>query len=237
MKKVVIICALITITYGLCAAQGVSIMLHTGVGTFAMKKQKDLQQEVRGSTMPWRPVHKFPPYWIYGGSLSIQLNSQFGVSAYAEYGSTGGTLNYTDYSGSVQFDQLLRYMQGGIGMFLQINLSDKWPLFATSHLLVGKTKETVSSTLRLGNSTEHESIQLHALNFSFRPGLMMQHRVKTFLFQANLGMEIQLPGKLQNEDGNSLVLQNREEVNAQWSGLRATLGVGLLLGKNKKAED
>lgn len=234
MKRIVIIFTLITLTYGICAAQKISVMFHMGAGTFAMKTQKKLQEDVRGETIPWRPVHEFPPYWIYAGSLSYNFSSEFGVSAYFEYGSTGGTLHYADYSGSVQFDQLLRYAQGGVGTFVQINRSEKWPLFATAHLLMGRTKEIVSYTLHAGRAKEEERVNLQAINLGVRPGIMMQHRMNAFVFQGNVGLEIQLPGKLENSDGNYLVLQNGDEVNAQWSGLRATLGVGLLLGKNKE---
>jgi hypothetical protein len=35
---------------------------------------------------------------------------------------------------------------------------------------------------------------------------MMQHTLNAFLFQGNLGMEIQVPGKVVNDIGNRLYL-------------------------------
>lgn len=233
MKKIVTICVLLSLTYGICAAQKANVMFHVGGGTFAMKTQKQLQKDVRGNVLPWRPVHEFPPYWIFGGSVSYNFSPRFGASAYFEYGSTGGTLHYSDYSGSVRFDQLLRYTEWGAGVFVQINRSTTWPLYGTGHFLIANTKETVSSSLHAGGLKEEFSEKLQAAGFGLRPGLMMQHRLNAFVFQANIGMEIHFPGELETDKGNSLYLQNGDLVNAQWSGLRATLGVGLLLGKKK----
>ena len=235
MKKLLTICVLVISTYGICAAQKINVMFHMGAGTFSMKTQKQLQQDVRESVIPWRPVHEFEPYWIYGGSLSFNINPRVGVSAYFEYGSTGGTLHYSDYSGSARFDQLLRYKEWGVGSFLQINRSERWPLFVTGHILLAYTRETVSYSVHLGATEEGLSEQLRSTSFGLRPGVMMRHRLKAFVFQGNMGMEVHFPGELANIDGNGFSLQNGNAVNAQWSGLRATLGVGLTLGKKKAA--
>jgi hypothetical protein len=236
MKKHVLVCALIILLSSYGFAQEVSVMFNMGIGTFRMKTQKELQDDLRGSQIPWRPVHKFPPYWTYGGSVSLHTNQRFGTSLSVEFGSTGGTLHYADYSGTARTDQLLKYTQVGVGTFFQVNKSETWPLFVTAQMSISRTKENISYAITVGDATDKDSEDFHSLNIGLRPGLMLHRRLNSFLFQANFGLEMQVPGRLETDGGTSLQQKNGDNVYAQWSGLRAGLGVGLILGKKKEKE-
>lgn len=236
MTKLAIFCTLIALSSGHGFAQEVSAMFNMGAGTFRMKTQREFQNEFRGSVIPWRPVHKFPPYWISGGSVSWHVSPSVGVVLSLELGSTGGTLHYADYSGSARMDQLLKYTQWGIGSFVQINQSEIWPLFATAHLSISRTKQSVSYVITVADVVEKDREDFRSTNLGLRPGLMLQRRLNSFLFQANLGLEMQFPGRLETEDGSPFVGVNGDSVSAQWSGLRGSLGVGLMLVKKKEKQ-
>jgi hypothetical protein len=233
MKKVVITSIVIFLASGFMAAQEVSVAFQMGVATYRMKSQKDLQDDFRGQVLPWKPVDEFPPYWIYGGSLSLHLAPRFGTSVSFEYGSTGGKLHYEDYSGSAHFTQRLRYTQFALGMFVQVNRSDRWPIFITVPVSISRTREELSYSVVVGSSKEEDSESFKAINLGIRPGVMMHRRLNAFVFQANLGCELQLPGRLESDGGQILLLENGDNVYAQWSGLRASLGIGLMLSKTK----
>jgi hypothetical protein len=237
MKTTTLLIALFALSAGICRAQ-VDMSFHMGSGTFRMKTQKELQKDFRGSQLPWRTVHKFPPYWIYSGSISYKFHERLGVGAALEYGSTGGTLHYADYSGSVRLDQLLRYVQYSLITYAQVNTSKKWPLFVTVHFSMVNTKEKLNYRITVGNASEQESSNFTSGNFGLRQGLMLQHKVKShILLHGSVGLEMQFPGTLRDKDGVVLVKQDGENVTAQWSGLRASVGVGLILNKTKKVSE
>jgi len=216
-----------------CKGQ-VNVLFHTGTGTYWMKEQKELQEDFRNnSELPWQPVHKFPPYWTFGGSLSFQVLPKFRAGGWMEYGSTGGTLHYADYSGSARLDQLLHYTQFGGFLSLQINKSESWPIFFTSHLSVAKTKESLSYEIIVDTSKDEDSQLFESTSFGFRPGLMTEHKIKVWVFQAGVGMELQIPGVLNSKDGYALTNSEGENVRAQWTGIRAQLGVGFQLNRKR----
>lgn len=231
MKKTLLLFAFLLVAV-LCHGQA-RVLFHMGAGTFRMKAQKDLQEEFR-SDLPWRQVHKFPPYWTYSGSLSFQLLPKFRVGAWIEYGSTGGTLHYADYSGSARLDQLLHYTQYGLFMDYRINKSETWPMFITSHISKVGTKESLSYQIVVGNSIDEELLHFKSSNIGFRPGFMMEHHIKMWVFQASLGIEMQLPGVLYHSDGFALTNNAGDNVYAEWTGMRAQLGVGLRINGKRK---
>lgn len=225
LLSIFIFCCLSTF----CFSQ-VSVLFHTGVGTYRMKEQKELQNEFSKTVLPWRPVHKFPPYWNFGGSLSFPISPKLRTGGWFEFGSTGGTLDYSDYSGSARMDQLLQYTQFGGFLSVHINNSEAWPIFFTSHVSIAKTKANLAYEIIIGTDSEKFSEFFKSTNVGFRPGLMLERKLGALVFQTGLGIEFQLPGILRDtKSGSSLTNNKGENVRAQWSGIRAQIGAGFLI--------
>jgi hypothetical protein len=216
----------------------VNVLFHTGVGTYRMKEQKELQDDFLKSGLPWRPVHEFPPYWNFGGSLSFPISPKLQAGGWIEYGSTGGTLHYADYSGSARLDQLLRYTQFGGFLSVRINTRETWPIYFTSHVSIAKTKENLNYQIIIGTSTDEDSQLYTSTNFGFRPGLMIERTIKAWVFQTSLGIEMQVPGILHNtKTGSPLINNDGDFISAQWAGIRAQFGAGFRLGgKNRQLQ-
>jgi hypothetical protein len=215
-------------------AQYNMLSLKTGLATFNMSHQKTLQGDFKTqSGLPLKVVHKFPPYFTFGGSLTIKLSERAATGFFLDYLSTGGRLHYEDYSGSAVIDQVLKCYQPGVFLQKQVNKSEGWPLFYMSHLFVAFTRESLRSAIVVGTDSDADSFSVKSTNLGFRPGLMLQHKMGSFVLQSSLGYEFHLVGRLNTDDGVALQNYDGDNVTAQWGGLRLGLGVGVVLESKK----
>lgn len=230
--KVKLVACFVLSCIAFASAQNNVVLFRTGIGTYSMKSQKSFQREFRTqSGIPMKNVHDFPPYLTFGFSAGIRTSAASTLGVWMDYCSTGGRLHYKDYSGMARFDQLLKAYQFGVYYQVQINKSRNWPLFATIHNSLIATRLTMTSELVLGKQSQSESLSLRSLNFSFRPGIALQKKVKVFVFQASAGFDIEAHGKMrENKKDRWFETSNGKALTAQWDGLRLSLGAGLIIG-------
>ncbi|MBX2946794.1 MAG: hypothetical protein KF725_13245 [Cyclobacteriaceae bacterium] len=199
-----------------------------------MKTQREFQEGFMQSTdIPLKPVHTFPAYLTFGGEVAFKAFDQSAVGLWLDYTSTGGTLHYKDYSGYARMDQLLKCVQTGVFYQWQVNTSNMWPFFITSHFSAIFSKETIRTELVIGTTQATEQISLRSVNFGFRPGLMIQRKFDNFVTQANLGYDFQGNGQLKTEKDAALTTPEGKDLTAQWAGLRVGIGIGILLNTKK----
>lgn len=206
-------------------------MIRAGWGTFSMKSQKDLQDYFHEQIWMMRKVDEFPPFWNFGGSLGFKTSQRSAVGFWGEYTSTGGRLHYRDYSGEASVIQSLKAFQVGMFYQLQLNQSQAWPIFFTTHGSVVSSRMDIETSVFIGSSGSEDQEAFKSINLALRPGLMIQRRVKEFLFQAGIGGELQTHGSMRSYDGSidNLVLPDGQEVTAEWDGFRAFIAVGARL--------
>src|SRR5258708_40338556 len=96
---------LIAISPLLATAQ-LQLTLNSGIGTYQMGDLKTLQDNVLKS-MPVKAqvISSFPAYWFYE-LTATNVKGKFVMGGSISYGSSGGRLYYSDYSGSLWYDQL-----------------------------------------------------------------------------------------------------------------------------------
>lgn len=226
MKSSVLIFFLIISS--LATAQENSIVFHTGLGTYSMKSQKQLQNDFRKYGIPYKAVHEFPPYITLGVDIGFKVGMKTAAGVWYEYTSTGGRLSYEDYSGMAQLDQLLHCSQIGGFVKTQINRSDEWQLFATAHFSAIFTNGEIRSKLMIGSVYgESDQLALHSFEVGIRPGLMIQRKIRRLIIQGQLGYEIQYHLPMKTAEGYTIYTLNDQPVKAQWDGIRASIGIGI----------
>ena len=99
---------------------------HVGQGSNQMKEMKTLQQEF-ANDFPVAPktVSSFPAYYFYEGTIAGGFLDRFFAGVSIARGSTGGRIQYSDYSGSVKGDQILKYWSVGFPFTAIINPKNK----------------------------------------------------------------------------------------------------------------
>jgi hypothetical protein len=89
----------------------VSITIGTGAGTYAHGDLREFQQNFASRYNVEAEVNSdFPPYMNYEGSFSFAYGPRFFSEIFFSYGSTGGRVSYSDYSGTIYSSQKVNYM-------------------------------------------------------------------------------------------------------------------------------
>ncbi len=225
---------LLTLVYTSVMAQENIALLQMGVGTYSMKTQKQFQQEyLNQSRIPYKAVHKFPPYYTYGASAGTKITGQSTAGLWFNYASTGGSLDYRDYSGYSRIDQLLICYQYGVFYQYQIAGDARWSLFSSAHASAIFSTASFKKELGIGNTIQSAAMVFKSINFGLRPGLTLQRKIKAIVLQAHVGYELQLHGQLKTKDGLDFTTPLGTRVAAEWDGFRANMGVGFNIGSRK----
>src|SRR5438034_902469 len=110
------VCPLISflLLVNLAIAQ-VNVFVGGGIGTYSMGDMKHLQQEF-ASEFPVQPkiTSSFPAYWMYEIGATVKLDSTISIGGNISYYSTGGRIDYSDYSGGLRLDQIATSFSIGV---------------------------------------------------------------------------------------------------------------------------
>lgn len=235
MKPALLIIALWTFP-GVGHSQGWYGVASVTYFTNSMTQLRELQEQYNlFGGIPLKVLSAFPPYWGWAAEGGRTFGKDFSVGLGISYTSTGGRVYYEDYSGSVSMDQVLSAYSLTPFFQVKINRSTDWPLFFSLGVSWVMTNMHVkqSITVNPGPSSGSEA-DFHSNNFGMKPSLVTRKQLGRVFAQATLGYEFQTTGKLYLDGGTDdqyIRSANGDPVTAQWSGLRVSLGIGMLLGK------
>lgn len=206
---------------------------HTqlGYGAFNMKEMKQHLNEL-SSSFPVEPkiTDKFPGYWYYEltGSYTFRDNLYGGLSL--GYGSTGGRAHYSDYSGEMAADLLVKGITIApvVGWNFPSNKNDyTYVLQMRAGLIVGKYDLSLQSAI--GTQTSREHLQFTSMNVLIEPGFRFTKMITNRLgANAYVGYNLNVEnGRLYLADDREYFLQNQRQkpIHLDWTGFRTALGV------------
>jgi hypothetical protein len=238
MKQRFIICFTCLLSTNVFAQ--VFIQPEFSYGTFAMSSLKDFQLDlIKSSNVSLQPITTFPSYFGFGLKLGAQVDADLSCGVTLHYYSTGSRSYYEDYSGLARIDMIPQAFSAGIFFKNRMNKSERWQLFSSLSILWVRTKLNLASEVKLGSQSQVENADFNSNNYSVRPNFILCRPVtETVYLEASAGYEFQLEGKLyvSGSDKAYLINSKGNEVLANWSGLRFTVGVGIFLNKKLKPQ-
>lgn len=219
---------------------------------FTARAQLGLDQNGRlGSVEPWQELEQFrlaergipaeatsafPAYLSLEAAVGVEVES-VGVGILGGYSSTGGRLAYADYSGSFVADRVAeRFVLGVYGEALPVSVG---PVRAGVGITLRANRTTVTYRRRvqLGDEeVEAVTAELRGTPLSLEPVALAE----TPLFgpvsaRVRLGWEFSTLTALSRSDSDGAARLPVEAdvggLNVGWSGLRASAGVFLSLGR------
>lgn len=237
INKTLAIIVLNVLTYTV-TCQNIYIRPWTGIGNYAMNDLKAIQNELQNiNDIPLKGTDNYPPYVCFGLDLITNLTKNIGLGFTSSYHSTGARNHYADYSGSLTQDFLANDFNLGIdGMFTKI--------ISKNLLLSGEIKSGIKftrlqskSSLKLFEQKETEYKRFKSESWWIEPQINLEKllikNLYVFLF---LGYEFNTRGSLYLTSNRDLYLQiNNAKASANWSGLKAGLGLSLKI-KTKKPD-
>jgi hypothetical protein len=197
-----------------------------GQGFYKMQELKSYQNLLR-SSFPVDPkiTASFPNFWFYEIQMKHLLKNKSFAGLSGSYGSTGGRIYYSDYSGSTTNEQLLSFKSYAILIgfslykpndFISINLEIKPGIIGTDLL--------IRPTTTINNASQTAEIKLQSTNVMVEPTLDFQFRRGSWALSFFLGYNFNvIKGSLNYSADNRYLLLNQPTV-ADWSGVRTGVG-------------
>jgi hypothetical protein len=233
-----VIFALLLLPLGLRAQ--LTISGAAGIGTFKMDDFHSLQTQIL-SQLPveGKITSSFPSYLFYQGSVKWISPAKNVMGLSFEYGSTGGRIYYSDYSGTLYSDQRLHYYQVNINFGMMANLPRNYFLELDLKPGITLSRLEMADYQNIGGLDFAESINVKSINIILQPTLSAIRRWRNIGFQLMGGYHFTINAGKLHPKGNRdvyLVDTKSEKVNANWSGVR--LGFGIIgYIKNKKRDE
>lgn len=205
---------------------------NVGYGSYALGDLKELQQEIiDGLPVAASITSSLPSFWYYEFSLTRALKPGFRSGLTVATGSTGGRVYYSDYSGEVGSDQLLRFTSLIVNLAFQKNFGDNKCEFSFDiRPGVTFTSFQLISYQTINGAAMRDELGLKSTTISMEPTFGLTR----YIF-GNIGLCVKggyhlslFPGALKVGGGTLVV--NGSEANADWSGFRFSVGISYRLG-------
>ncbi len=225
MKKL-IITLLAVVTVSSLQAQRIFLEYNLGYGSFGMSEMRRTLLEAESAVKGMKITDDFPGYLtqeVKGGVSFVRWDAgvQFGYLA------TGGKKSLADYSGSYKNE--IRNKGYKAGIFTRYCLlGADYDLKLYGQLAVGAifTRSKLTDQVVLNNAgvNEKEEVKLNSMNLFVQPALVIQYHILPALaVQAQVGYEWSPYKGDMKYEGNKLAF------NADWDGLRASIGLVVYL--------
>ncbi|HLZ15981.1 MAG TPA: hypothetical protein VKQ08_03030 [Cyclobacteriaceae bacterium] len=213
-----------------------TLSVNSGIGTYQMGDLKSYQQSALARwPVKGQVTSSFPAYWFFELAAANRMDNHLLLGGTLSFGSTGGRMFYGDYSGSLSSNQLLSFSSWTVCL-------GKWASLLNDKLIVeGDIRPgIVVSRLELKNqtvigaTTNNVDVTYQSVNFTVQPTLSVSYRLGPAFLKAFGGYNFNLvQDPLQQRGDGSYLLNGTGKVRADWSGLRAGLGVGMTLDSKK----
>jgi len=225
----------------MASAQSRFIAADVMFGTFSMHSMKDLQhyiveQSRSNYNLPYAIVSSFPAYLGFSYLAAYPLSDKWSMGPRLQFYSTGGRIDYGDYSGYIRQDQLLRGYNLGAYIQGRLTPAEETAFYFTSTLGVTVSHLILVSEVAVGSQSEKEQVGYFSLNYSIGPGLTFKRKIsERFFLQGSAGFEVSIRNKLRYSNNLKLIMQDYRErpYNVAWDGLRLGIGTSYrILKKN-----
>ena len=225
--KFLLLAVLLLTAWAAAAQSSLFLEPRVGYGTFQMSSMKEFQQTIKnGNSLDVRVTDNFGPYFQYGLGVGRFVRS-YRLGAFYEFGSTGGRVAYSDYSGEYRNDNILNYHATGVSFEHLAPLGT-----GKFHFVKGIEANSVVSVLkvkeyaRVFDESVSSNDNFYAIGGGLKPyiGLHRQlfrfHTVLSVGYLFNLNTAFRVPGQW---DAYLLRNSRGDKLNPNWSGLRLNL--------------
>lgn len=213
-------------------AQKVDLFGGVGYSSYSHQELKDYQQYLmRNSVVNATITDEFPAYHTYLFGVNVRL-SKWMMGVEVGHGSTGGRVYYQDYSGSLIFDQMVKYNYAGFSPAFYIYNKNSLCVTGGIKLLLVWHQLGIRNSVTIGSQTVNENKDFYGLNLGVQPNISLKKYFGKVFLQASAGYELQSNSYPETKDDPKLFLNNGsdEPVHLQGNGYRLSLCTGLLIG-------
>lgn len=234
MKQVTTIILLSLLINGQVQAQ-YNAELQVDYNTFNMRDLKKLQKVMfADQIVPMKTVSSFPGYIGFRGSFLrvVHTELEIEVGTVLSYTSTGGRVQYKDYSGELTGDQLTHVFTVGVLGRIPLYKTEKIKFGFSLYSGIEATTMKLHNYVRINNERSSSRDKFGAVGIGAVPSLYMKYYVNDKLYLlADAGYHFTLFQNTyrwsENENAEIFLEEGDDEaLKPNWNGLRMGVGVG-----------
>jgi opacity protein-like surface antigen len=241
MKKA-IIAIVISLVPALVTAQKWNVSAEVFYGTFKMKSMKDYQNNVSALQSPFqgRVVDDFPAYIGYNFLAGYNITPGLSLGLRLQYTSTGGRLDYGDYSGRITDDQRLHAYSLGVNTTCRLTHRTTWQTYFSFTVGAARTSLNLAHYSQRLDESYSYNMYFRSFNYFFNPALTFNRKINShFSLYASLGVEFQIHRALRHPQDRKAYVKtsnNMQEAIAEWDGVRLGAGMSYRFSLRNKKE-
>jgi len=212
-----------------------NVELHGQFNTFQMEDLKELQKNLFiDPIVPMETVYSFPAYIGFKGSITYVLDNDLELGGALLYASTGGRVQYQDFSGSITGDQLTHAFTFGALGRKTLKKTEKIGFGVSGLAGVELTKLILDNSIKIGNTFAESNEKFNALGIVILPSLFFKYHFNEKIYLiADAGYHwtvYQDTYRWIGDNEAELFLDGSDDpLKPNWDGLRAGFGVGYFL--------
>jgi hypothetical protein len=241
MRYFILIMAVLLVTAGTAAAQArLSLEPRLGYGTFDMGLMKKMQTNLITSTrVNAQATDSYGPYYQYGGNAVYTFWKHFNAGVFYEHGSTGGRVDYEDYSGSLRLDTRLNFNAYGLLLFAQKEIAQS-KLSAVGGLEISRiaTRVNAQSHFRIDTHIETDDQAFASKGKGYKAFAGLQYPVLSFPIRLTVGYMHDKSGDFYDPADKDVYVvyseDNAYRLKPDWSGIRFNLSVSVPILKQRQ---
>ena len=196
--------------------------------------QNELLQQVQALNIPAVATETFPAHIGMQFRIMIVAANSSGIDyllgPYLDVASTGGRIDYKDYSGEVKIDQIFKAYSIGITGEIKIPVGNNFHLSPSFSIpLIYGTMQVANET-RIGENTVSQDLNFTATTIGLQPGFTVGYDISKISFGLHLSYLFSFPASYTLNSNSNIKLQNKhgDQITMGTTGFR----LGLILGYN-----
>jgi hypothetical protein len=216
-------------------AQKTGFQMGVGGATYRMDDMKHLQEYIVNTyPVAGKIISSFPPYTTVNVNLFRMPLPHLKVGAGYAFTTTGGKVNYTDFSGSLSTYVVTSSYRLGAFVAYDFLPGDRLDLFLFGRLDANLSRVEISTYLQTSANSNSYTEKYRSLSPNGSAGLEMGYNFKNFSLGVEGGYLVDLPGDLESTEENQKFkdpIDHQKVLSADWTGWRASLKAHIWLGR------
>ncbi len=208
-----------------------SVRWRIGYYSFSMNELQTLNdefiQDYQSYKIGMHQTARFPAYLGFMAEFYFNTaKTPYGF--FVEHTSTGSRLTYSDYSGSLTLDQLVRRNSLGILTEQTIFAKRQIAVLASLHVSLFMNTLTLKETLTIGENSNENKTQFSGLGIGVEPGITLRKKIGNFLIGVYFAYQFDVPitDLKEKKSGQKLSIRSGY-ANPEWQGMRSGINVGM----------
>lgn len=214
----------------LVSGQHLIISFKETFGSFQMNGLSGLQNKMAQHS-PAKVLQSFPNYYGSQITLVTGLKNNTNIGIFWDYTSTGGRMDYQDYSGKLRTDQIV--FRNALGVrYEEEPLAFNQLLSLTGGLQVSGlfSRLIIEEYIQVFNEHHSQKTKMKALGIGVEPDISLQLTKYNLLCRLGVGYQISFSKPFHLEGNkNAVLIHNNDEVGPEWHGFRLGVTLGYLL--------